>query len=96
MKETGVNMGINCNGLQPVGPQPKTYNLFMQNDNHSWKSQKSLVKNISRGWVGAGKRNLKKNWHKKNGIEPTCLHTTTGVAFTFKLDFSWLKHLDCI
>lgn len=51
---------------------------------------------ISRGWVGAGKRNLKKNWHEKNSIEPTCLHTTMGVAFTFKLDFSWLKHLDCI
>lgn len=32
MKETGVNMGINCNGLQPVGPQPKTNYLFMQND----------------------------------------------------------------
>ena len=32
MKETGVNMGINCNGLQPVGPQPKTNYLFMQSD----------------------------------------------------------------
>ena len=46
------------------------------------------------GWCW--KEKLKKNWHEKNSIEPTCPHTTKGVAFTFKLEFSWLKHLDCI
>lgn len=105
MKETGVNMMINCNELQPVGPLPKTNYLFMQNDIYvvyvvSCQPQLEISKVTCQehfkrlGWCL--KRNLKKNWHKKNSIEPTCLHTTTGVAFTFKLDFSWLKHLDCI